>query len=74
MANTRSSKTKTQEQAAGAVEVRLNEASDGYELGAEVEGVWIGFVHVPAPQIRATIENVRATEAAAATAGASEQG
>lgn len=38
--------------------VNFNDAADAYELGVDVEGVFVPFVTVPGPQVRATVDNV----------------
>lgn len=38
--------------------VNFNESADVFELGAEVDGVFVPFVVVPGPQVRATVDNV----------------
>lgn len=52
--------------------VELNEASDSYELGDDVDGVFYPFASVPGEQVRAHVANaktnaeaLKASEAAA---------
>lgn len=42
--------------------VRFNESQDAYELGTEVDGVFVPFVSTPGPQVRSHVENVQARE------------
>jgi len=45
-------------------QVRQSPADD-YELGAEVDGVWVSFARIPGEQVRANVANRQATDAAA---------
>lgn len=43
---------------AGKPEVRQS-TGDDYELGAEVDGVWVSFVRIPGEQVRAGVANAK---------------
>lgn len=52
-----------------AVETRLNEQNDTYELGDEIEGHWIVFATIPGPAVRTNAENQQAVADAANAGG-----
>lgn len=53
--------------------VRVNEATDTYELGFELDGAFVPFVQIPGPQVRATVENVKAAQAAETASSSSSE-
>lgn len=42
-------------------EVRYDEDADMYELGAQVDGVFVAFTTLPGTTVRARVEAVKAT-------------
>lgn len=48
-----------------APEVREIPEYDAYELGAEIDGVWISFARIQGEQVRAIVSNVKENEQAA---------
>lgn len=48
-----------------AADVRYDEGSDAYELGAEIDGTFYAFHSVPGPQVRDRVATAKANAEAA---------